>query len=249
MWRWGVLTEGLDNIGFNAQMNYALSRGVLGLVFGLYLSQWMSAALVVFANHAINQGEALSLTEAYRRGRPYIWRLVGISLLAVLIVAAVALVGALIGLITPMAIFLVAIPVALVVIWFILAPYAAVSENLSVTESFRRSRQLVSRRFWTVVGYFLLILVVAFIGYFTVSFVLGILTGVLSFALPSSAFGTQFGTVQAIIQLFVGLISPFATGFFAACYSVLYWQLRIYHEGIDLKAEAEAILGQSGTEM
>lgn len=112
----------------------------------------------------------------------------------------------------------------------LVAPAALVLENVGVIESFKRSWQLTRGSFWRTLGTFMLVTMLAG----TVSSILGGLVGTvqgLSVALSEDVSVWLNVASSFLVPLVSGLVLPFQ----AAAYALMYIDLRIRKEGLDVE--------------
>lgn len=156
-WFIGQFANGFAN-PFNFMLMLALVAAAAALLAGLWL--YPASNLVLLAS-ARNQ--KITLSDALKNAKPFIWRTLVASILTVL-----AVIGGLILFIIPGLIFLG---------WFALSSYAVVSEDLGAVDSMKRSKALVKGRVWELYGLMMLpsaTAIVPFIGPI-ISFVVSIL--------------------------------------------------------------------------
>jgi hypothetical protein len=186
-------------------------------------------------------GRPVTAGDAWRRLRPLIWRLIGVSILTFLIWVAAAVPGVIL-----LAIGAVANSVALVVIgvlvslagviyvWplFALAPAALVLEKQTARGALGRSRALVRRSWWRIFGILLLAVVLATVVGGIISLPFGLAGGGLT-TVGDRTSGVQFTelVVSGIGGLLAGtIVRPFSAGVAA----LLYIDRRIRAEALDV---------------
>jgi hypothetical protein len=120
----------------------ALGVALIGLTFGTLAGEVVYTGIVSALVHGSERGDDVSVGAVVRR-LP-IGRLIAIDLLwvAMVIVGFIALI----------------VPGFLFMTWFALVAPAAEIEDLGVRASFRRSRELVRRRFWLVLVFVVVLL-------------------------------------------------------------------------------------------
>lgn len=163
---------------------------------------------------------------SWRESLRYAFRRLG-SVLWLLIVAVVILAIAFAALIVPFIYLFVAFSVALPVL---------LVERLGGFKALSRSFALTKGRWWATLG----TLVVAVILVFIVQFVVGFIVGLVLAAVFS---GTTDSPVLVVIlrRLLDGVGRMISIPFFAACVTVIYYDLRVRKEGYDLQLLAEGI--------
>lgn len=124
------------------------------------------------------------------------------------------------------------VPALLVMTWFLVVAPVIGAEGLGPIDAMRRSARLTSRRFWPVMG-------------------LAILSGIVS-----TLFGYALGLVPTTLSLFVGtdglgwlviaaagiITSLITLPIVAAATVLIYLDLRVRTEGLDLELEAREVL-------
>lgn len=237
-----AIAAGSTAITIVAGVVLALAVGVLSVIVqGIVVSEVAHAAVA----------EKLTLGALWRRVRPVVWRLIGYTLLLLLItVVAIALVGGVlfaIGVASPPAaaalvvlVVLGAIPLGL---WLstklLLAPAAIILEHASVFGAIARSWTLIRGRFWPALGVIVLI-----------SLVFGVVGQVVGipFTIIAAGFGTVIaptgdpgatGIVAIIVtglltQAVTLLIQSMALIVQATAAALIYIDCRMRREGLDL---------------
>jgi len=190
-------------------------------------------------------GRRTGAADLWRRVRGRLLALVGLSLLISLVVPlAVFLVlgglGALLLLVGDGAgvagIVLGLLAGAVVTVWLVtrwsLASVALLLEGLGVVAALRRSAALVKGTWWRVFGILLLTYVLAFVASMVLVGPATLVAGVVDLALQSST-GTAVSTF--VILLFSTLASVLVQPFVASVTALLYTDLRIRQEGLDVE--------------
>lgn len=222
---------------FNTSFNGASLPGtVLNFLGGAVLT----GALVTVVSRAV-LGQPATVADAWAATRPRLWALLGVSFLRGVIAAvpiAVVVVAALLA--GPLALLLV-IPLIPFEIWaytvLSLAPAALVLERVGLLAALRRSRVLVMRSFWRILGMLLLAGVIT-------SMIASILTipVVVVAELPlfrdgQATLGAGFLIATAIASgIAQTLVAPYSAGLRA----LLYVDLRMRTEGLDVALQAAA---------
>lgn len=112
--------------------------------------------------------------------------------------------------------------------WFV-SPVVATIERHGPISSLRRSWSLSSGFRWRIVGLFLLLVVLFLVLLFLTAFVVGAVTAV----------DRSLGAVVTFIALFAAI--PLWMPLFFGTMTVLYYDLRVRKEGLDLQLAAEAM--------
>ncbi|KRB36231.1 glycerophosphoryl diester phosphodiesterase membrane domain-containing protein [Microbacterium sp. Root180] len=237
-----AVAAGSTAITIIAGVVLGLAAGALGVIVqGIVVTEVAHAAVA----------EKLTLGALWRQVKPVVWRLIGYSLLLMLvIVAALAVVAvttiAIAAAIGPAAIalmllvFLAAIPLTLwLSVKLLLVPAAIILEGATIGRALARSWTLTRRRFWPTLGVIVLI-----------SLVFGFVAQAVS--LPFSLLGSGLGTIiaptgepnaTAIVGLVVTtllaqavtlLIQSVAIVVQSTATAIIYIDCRMRHEGLDL---------------
>ncbi|NHC13036.1 hypothetical protein [Motilibacter deserti] len=226
------------------------------LVFSLIAQVVLTGMLTVVVGRAV-LGRSVDIGTAWREARGRLPALLGIALavpvasflLFVLAVGVGLLVGwATVGALGVLLGVLLGIGAVVAVFWLLavtaVAGPAAVLERDGIVTAFRRSYRLVSGTFWRVLGIWLLIQLLASIvaGVFAVP---GVVTGeVVSSALDDDGTGL---VPQLIVGVWDVLGSTVAYPVVAAATALLYMDLRMRKEGLDIELTRAAGLGPTGT--
>jgi Membrane domain of glycerophosphoryl diester phosphodiesterase len=211
----------------------------------------LTGILVIAVSDAV-LGRRPSIREVWDRARGRIWALLGVTVLVFLTVVGVAVAAVLPGIIALAAgagvlggLLLVLGVIAAVVlvtwIWirWLFAPPTVLLERTGVRSSLGRSWRLVGGSWWRCFGILLLAQVLA-----------GVLSGVLQlpFIVAGLAIGSAGSTFLAVVLTVVGgviartLIAPFS----AAILALLYIDLRMRREGLDVTLQRAAATGPAG---
>jgi len=118
---------------------------------------------------------------------------------------------------------------------FVVTAPAITIEGLGPISGARRSWRLVSRRFWSCLG----VVVVATIGAYVLNTIFGTVPQVLTALLPAPFDWLGRGLVEAVVSIVV-------TTALVAVAVLLYLDLRIRTEGLDLELEAADAFGRHG---
>lgn len=217
----------------------------------------LSGMLTVVVGRAVF-GSTITVGEAWQRVRGRLWALIGLSALEV--VAAVVIIGAVVGAIFGIAFaantgaaVLLGIPLVLAMIAALLylytalafAPVAIVLERKSVMDSISRSFGLVRNHFWRVLGIRLLAGLVAAVvaGAVAVPFSIA---GQLTLLNAETSGPFILATAIAAVGSAIGQIvtAPFNAGVVV----LLYTDIRIRAEAFDLVLQTGAARGPAETE-
>ncbi len=179
----------------------------------LLLQSVLNNMTVHAAFHALI-ARPVSLGESYSVGRDFLWRSLGLGILAS--------VGVAIGF------MLLIVPGVWLVAGLIATLPALVIEDLGVMACFKRSWQLTEGYRWKIIGIFLVIVGVVLVALFGF-FIFGILLGTLKGVLPVVITVALVGAIQMLINV--------AAALFGCCLSVvLYEYLRATSQPAALEA-------------
>jgi hypothetical protein len=233
--------------GLDAMLGWAVGTILTAPIIWLATTV-LTGLLIVSVSRSV-LGRTITIGEVLRSGR--VWWVVGFTLLAgaaVLLVAAL-LVGAVIGLATADQTGLaVAVGIlgwlALVVagIWFtirtLLAPPALMLEGKGFWSTVARAWRLTRGSFWRLLGYYVLVQIMVSVASYFVMFPFE-LVGTLVTQDPT---GTSF---VSIVLTGVGNVIAYTltTAFTAAIYALLYIDVRMRREGLDLELARAAQAG------
>jgi len=193
------------------------ATGIAALV-GLLTAVFVAATCVKAVSSAYVE-RPLSVGESIRFSARRL-----LPLLAMLIVMYLGLVVAFVLLVIP--------GIWLFAAWGVATP-ALLIENLGPFGALRRSRRLVSGRWWSTAG----VLLLAFL---MTSILSGIVSGVLTAIALTS--GTPSVGFAVLISLLSGVVSGLVVHpFQATVTTVLYYDLRVRHEGFDLQLLAKQL--------
>ncbi|MCT2591332.1 glycerophosphoryl diester phosphodiesterase membrane domain-containing protein [Streptomyces sp. N2-109] len=218
-----------------------------------------TAMLTIVVSRAV-LGRAITLGEAWRESRPQLPRLLGLTLLVLLIVVGAFAVGLAPGLVialagAPTAGSLLAVLgglvglVAGVWLWvrYCLAAPALMLEKQTVTGALRRSAKLVTKSWWRIFGIqilaVLLVTVVGFIVQIPASLVAGLVEGD---GVDSVLSGPEFSvswTYLIILGIGAVIASTVTLPLSAGITALLYMDQRIRREALDLELARAAGTG------
>jgi hypothetical protein len=245
-----------------------IAVGGLSGVAGLWLlTAASSVALTGILAYPVGEavlGRKPSLGETWRRTRGMVPRLVGLSLLLMLPVAAVFafIIGGIIWAfaenqpaIGSVGIVL-ALAAALGLVWLgtrlALATPALVLENLGILGSLRRSFGLTGGLFWRTLGILLLANILMSVVQQVLSFavqIVGMLAGFAVSTMVSERASEVVGIIVMVAVIVAGVLlgSVLSQPFLAAVSALLYTDARIRREGFDLALVRAATTGPSGS--
>ena len=223
--------------GFGSNVNGA---NLPGMVLDFLGGAILTGALVTVVSRAV-LGQSATVRDAWSATRPRFWALLGVAFLRGLAVA--------LPFVVMLVLVLVAGPVALLLllpllpyevwVWTVLsaAPAALILERSGVMTSLRRSRVLVQRDFWRVLG----ILVLGWLITTVITSVLVIpvtlIVGLPLFTGGTTTIGTGFFVASALASgLAQTLVAPYNAGLRA----LLYIDLRMRTEGLDVALQSAA---------
>ena len=238
----GGFTAGLESsIGSGA---YAVSN-LLGALFGFFASVVLTGMLVRVVAEAV-LGRATTIGQAWTAVRGQLLRLLGLTLLnvlvALLLLGLPVLVAVLIGVgVDPGLGFGLGVPlvvggvVALVWVqfrYFLLAPPALVLERSGIVASVRRGRVLSRDQWWRLFGIYLLTSIVAGIAGNVVALPLGVLQ-----AIGPAVWDGTTGALVAVYSSYLSqiLVGAITAPFTAAVVALQYVDQRIRKEGLDVQ--------------
>lgn len=217
----------------------SLGQTVLIAVLSLILVQGVATAALTRAIADSRLGQPTGILEAYRKIGSAWSRLIGALLLIMLLA-----IGLLIWMLVPCIGWFTG-PGMLAVLGFLVSPLVApviVLESKSATQAIRRAWDLARRRFWWMLGF---VLILSLLGQFIITGPSLLIGGALGAFSVSTLELTQVDVVQAMTQslttLVLGLIYlPLQL----TAITLLYFDLRVRTEGLDLALQSESIAGQ-----
>jgi hypothetical protein len=123
-------------------------------------------------------------------------------------------------------------------LWFVFVSQVVVLERTGAIEALGRSRKLAKGNLLRILGMSLLILLLAVIFGWGVSFAVGLV-------LP---YVTSTYTAQTVLSsVFSGVVDLLLSPLFAAAWILLYYDIRIRKEGFDLEMLASNLAGDAQT--
>ena len=202
-----------------------LPQAVIGLAT-ILLSFLLSATLVYGTILELRGGRA-GIVECMTRGFGLLLPVIGVGILVSLAIAVAVFVSIVPGLFFN-AILVVAAPLGMiaagvVAVMFSVAIPAAVVERPGVMASLTRSRELTKGNRWRVFGLFVLLVIINFV-----------ITGAMSlvFGVSMLTAGAEASTLLIIVNL---LAQAFMSALFAVTTAVIYHDLRIAKEGVNVE--------------
>lgn len=222
----------------------------LSMVVSVIATTILTGLLTIVYGRAV-LGQSLTMGEAWRAVRPRLWRLLGVTVLVLLIMLAVIAVGfgapIAIAVAAPgVASVLLAVVVGLAAICAIvylhvklaMAESTVMLEDSRVTASLGRSWRLTTRSFWRVFGILLLTNLIAGVlnSVIQTPFALGELP--MSMSDDPSTGAQLLGVVLSTIGTIIA--TTITTPFVAGVGVLLYVDLRMRREGLDLQLQTAA---------
>ena len=214
------------------------------LLVSLVATVALTGILVVSVSASVI-GRRTGAGDLWRRVRGRLLALVGLSLLISVVVPFVVFLvlgglGALLLLVGDGAgiagIVLGLLAGVVVTVWLVtrwsLASVALLLEGLGVVGALRRSASLVKGTWWRVFGVLLLTYVLAFVATLVLVGPAGLVAGIVQVAVPTST-GTAVATFITLV--FSTLASVLVQPFVASVTALLYTDLRIRQEGLDVE--------------
>ncbi len=234
-----------------------IGAGVLEIVITFLATTILSGMLTVVIGRAIF-GSSITIREAWDRIRDRILPLIGLSLLLILGMGAIAVVAILLVAAAagvagtgPAVVlgFLLGLPLFVAFIWFavnvMFAPVAVVLERKPITAAISRSFALVRGDFWRVFGIWVLSALVAGVIGYAVAFPFGLASGIFGVVNEGSTAGTVLAALLVSVGTVIGQI--ITTPFSAGVTVLLYTDRRIRAEAFDLVLRTGAAAGPANT--
>jgi hypothetical protein len=254
----GSLTSTSVSVETDAVLGDLVGYGggtILSTVVTLVATTVLTGLLIISVSRSVI-GQQVPLGEAWARARPQIWRLLGLTLMVIALIVSVPLVwvGALIGLAVAeqwglMAVvgFVGGAGVLVWIVWVstrtLLSTPALMLEEQGVRAGFRRGWALSRGSFWRLFGIYLLASVVVGI----VASLIVTPATVIPMALSMDPFGPLALAITAVATIIASVLT---TSFTAAVVALLYIDLRIRREGLDVElaraAESAAVAATGG---
>ena len=188
---------------------------------------FLTGVFATFVSQAV-LGRRISLAEAWQRVKPRLWPLIGLS--------------AAIGVLVAVGIFICFIPgIYMGVVWAVAAP-ALILERGTVGTALSRSNLLVRNRWWRTFGILVLTRIIVTIISAIVSFPF-VLAGGGSLFMRTTVTQGSFVVAQLLVTIGAIIGGALTTPFTAAVHGLLYVDLRMRKEGLDLE-----LMRASGTD-
>ncbi|MCP3822143.1 glycerophosphoryl diester phosphodiesterase membrane domain-containing protein [Streptomyces sp. A3M-1-3] len=239
-----------------SELGNSAASDVIAQLIALFGTVLATAMLTMVISRAV-LGRSVTIGEAWRESRSRLPRLVGLTLLLIVMIVAIFTVGVLPGILTRswelgVPGFLIAVPVA-VWLWirYVLASPALMLEKQGVLASMRRSAKLVRGSWWRTFGIWLLaniltgiVNAIIVVPFFLLGLVLGG-GGMDSFVNGTTEFTWAFLIISGIGSVVALTITfPISAGVTA----LLYMDQRIRREALDLElARAAGLQGYADT--
>ncbi len=205
----------------------AFLLALLSEVLFIVMTVALSGCLITVISEAV-LGRALSPNEAFDRVKPRIPGLAGLALL--------------VGIIVMIGFILLLIPGIFALVALSLSAPAFILERVGVTDSMRRSWELVKGDFWRVLGILLLGLLIVFVIMIVINIPFWIAAGA-SFVASGGDVGWGALIILAVGQIIAGTIGqPISAGIVA----LLYVDRRMRAEGLDVTLAQAAQQGGGG---
>lgn len=240
----------------------SLASSVVDGIITLLATAVLTGLLTVTVSRSV-LGRIATPADVWARTRPRIWALIGQSILINLITALVAVVVILgMGLLLAGVILMMRdgdgggsssvmlllllgflltigglIAAALLGVRLSVAGAALILENVSVWEGIRRSWRLTRGSFWRVLGTLLLAALLVGLVSSVISFPLGMVAGVTSLTVTG---GAMLTAVDLLVTFLSFLLSAVIMPFSAAVVALIYIDLRMRREGLDVDLRRSA---------
>ena len=214
--------------------------GIPGSVLDFLGGAVLTGALVTVVSRAV-LGRPATVRDAWDATRPRIWALLGVTFMRGLIMAAPIVVLLVVVLLTgPLALLLI-IAIIPFEIWaltvFALAPAALVLERIGVWSALRRSRVLVMRSFWRILGMLLLAAIITSVIASILTVPIVIIAELPLFTDGAATLGAGFFIITAVAS---GIAQTFLAPYSAGLHALLYVDQRMRTEGLDVALQAAA---------
>lgn len=215
----------------------------IGGLFVYFIVGWLITLLigaiftgaVVDAAAAAHLGQDRSISQSFGIGFQSSIRIFFAGLIATIAVGVIGVVYSIISTFITNNLILFALSLAYFFVlfyvqasWFV-APVVATIERHGPISSLRRSWQLSAGFRWRIVGLFILLVVLFLVLLFLTIFVVGLI----------AAANQSAGAIAAVVALFAAI--PLWMPLFFGTMTVLYYDLRVRKEGLDLQLAAEAM--------
>lgn len=228
-------SSGSQSFG-NSFNGASLPGGVLNFLGGIVLT----GALVTVVSRAV-LGRPATLRDAWEATRPRFWALLGVAMLRFLLAAVPIVVTVVAAILAGPVALLLILPLIPYEIWLYtvtsMAPAALVLERSGVVGALRRSRVLVMRSFWRILGVLVLAALITGIIQSILVVPLSLIAGASLLSSGAATLSTAFFVVSAIAGgIAQTLVAPYNAGLRA----LLYVDLRMRTEGLDVALQTAA---------
>ena len=253
-----VTSSGPDGVEVNLQIAGAqYGSSTINLLFTVLAAAVLSGLLIVAVSRAV-LGRLATPGEVWERTKPRVWALIGETLLVqvltivitvvlgLIAVAIVAGIGASTDFDSAASVVVAALAVLVIVVVTLvlaflvgirlsLAPAALVLENLGVIESMKRSWSLTRGFFWRILGITLLVQII-------VGLISGMVGGVIGLIqlLALAASPDAKGILMAVTAFLTALVQAVVLPFSAAVTALIYIDVRMRKEGLDVELRRAA---------
>ena len=253
-----VTSSGPDGVEVNLQIAGAqYGSSTINLLFTVLAAAVLSGLLIVAVSRAV-LGRLATPGEVWERTKPRVWALIGETLLVqvltivitvvlgLIAVAIVAGIGASTDFDSAASVVVAALAVLVIVVVTLvlaflvgirlsLAPAALVLENLGVIESMKRSWSLTRGFFWRILGITLLVQII-------VGLISGMVGGVIGLIqlLALAASPDAMGILMAVTAFLTALVQAVVLPFSAAVTALIYIDVRMRKEGLDVELRRAA---------
>ncbi|TRW44136.1 glycerophosphoryl diester phosphodiesterase membrane domain-containing protein [Georgenia yuyongxinii] len=234
--------EALATVGVGSMLGYLTASLAIS-----FASVVLTGLLIISVSQSV-LGRVISVQELWAQAKSQVWRLIGLTLLLGLISIAVAAVLTLVlalliggaiasgtdgsaGLMVVLALLLMLAAAVLAVFLSVrlgLAAPALMLEKTGVLTSIKRSWSLTSRNFWRIFG----VLALAVIIVAVLSSILMIPVAIITALMPTSAVSGAALLVSTVLSV---LISALTTPFLSAVLALVYIDVRMRKEGLDVE--------------
>ncbi|QDC25537.1 hypothetical protein FE374_13790 [Georgenia yuyongxinii] len=234
--------EALATVGVGSMLGYLTATLAIS-----FASVVLTGLLIISVSQSV-LGRVISVQDLWTQAKSQVWRLIGLTLLLGLISIAVAAVLTLVlalliggaiasgndgsaGVMVVLALLLMLATAVLAVFLSVrlgLAAPALMLEKTGVLTSIKRSWSLTSRNFWRIFG----VLALAVIIVAVLSSILMIPVAIITALMPTSAVSGAALLVSTVLSV---LISALTTPFLSAVLALVYIDVRMRKEGLDVE--------------
>ncbi len=211
---------------------WRLAKGRLGTL--VLWSLLLTAGLIVFVVIAsVSLGAMIAVTAGTSSGAEAVGAIIGVILVTLLVGLVFAAIGSWIGIKTA------------------LVPSVIVLERLGLFASIRRSWQLTRGHFWRTLGAQLLIGVIVYAASYIVSIPITLIGTIVATLVNPNADEVAFGVTFAIMYIVLGIVTVVVGSIGlvmqSASLALIYIDIRMRREGLDLELLQYVEAKQSGT--